>query len=1069
MHGERTTSEEENMKVRFLMPTHLIPHIQLKVNSERVFMGLPEQVKRETFKNDSPFEHFYDRPNCLVKTDKDYIVTTNCWLPSELLSKSNSSKTFVDVCPPDIPKYQCPLASDDPAHWLFSEKTAKHFGFYPPTCPKDLQEVLEGSHMMTEADVKMVEARENFEFENPEWKYHPIGLENKSNRSCPLNAMVRFLTTGSALNDFVMSAMSELKKVTRNLLNTETIAETPLLVSYVYTLKELRDTCNLKDSLRRSISTEVMRTAFQFSTRGETSILSTNDFEDCSAYLQHFFDKIHHEIVKIRGSNFGYHNKDVISKMFRNVSMVTNSCSIHSYSKQERIEHTNAPWFQMLNLPFDFTKDMLGSMTYNRHSIEEMRDNPKIHLYDFIELCNDDAGGYFEDDHRCCNVSQSEYKNQFPHKVKMPCKPRKKTTYEYQSRYLVFSIIRYAQEVSNKKLTKPLRNFRVTVPSELPIWADGNKTKYKFVSAICYEGTDSERGHYYNLLTSGNHFIKCSDEGTQSIDQEAFNDLLQTSSVLVLYERMTNQGHIIMTGNDGNSSQLDSMKQEGVFTDSKSSEIEFQEHNTDSMKLENCFEYPLLNMLNANCKNINAVESHKMTTRYGAMKRSAAPTERESEKGLKQRKLYDSSSSTNKVSDHGDFVDLYNEDSSNDDSDEETNFDHIDINIFSDDEQNDGIGIPIILGEHQYLIPFHDGEKWSIEDQPCLYCSQYTSNVLAATTHVCRSCFKNPAYESKKLKEKAISTEFNLKRQCSSCGEVVKTDNEAYHLIGNFMVCASCVAQTKCKCFLCTGYFGEKLNNVKKSIFDKSPPKNDKSIMERDLTTDEAEIFKDLLVDKQFSIKVVGQHNGMCLMKKDVSDTMRILQNEKQGSLDTTKWYMTEGFMKYYLSMLNVNREDPSFSAHYCSGNITLIECLKQVTIIEGMTHLFVNQYNGKFYIVFKISFDDNDTIHVSFFDPLNTSKKGTSVLKRLKAAFEADGNFNTNWNLSLDNNNKYGDKIRDANQVRKFLKWHNGVFVCIYVLNSLYNLNLTIEEDNLTKCYYQIILSTLTGIQVYH
>ena len=116
-------------------------------------MGLQEQVDEKTFCKESPFEHFYDRPNCLVTTDEDYVLTTNCWLPSELITKGDNSKTFVDVCPTKFQKYQCPVASDNPAHWLFSERTAEHFGFYPQKCPKNIQQLLEGSHMVTESDL----------------------------------------------------------------------------------------------------------------------------------------------------------------------------------------------------------------------------------------------------------------------------------------------------------------------------------------------------------------------------------------------------------------------------------------------------------------------------------------------------------------------------------------------------------------------------------------------------------------------------------------------------------------------------------------------------------------------------------------------------------------------------------------------------------------------------------------------------------------------------------------------------------------------------------------------------
>ena len=108
-------SDEEKLEVktRFLAPMNLFPHIQLKVNSERVFVGLQEQLDEEAFLHESPFERFYDRPNCLVRTKEDFVITTNCWIPKEILCNEDNG-TFVNVSKPAYPKYIPPTESKNP-------------------------------------------------------------------------------------------------------------------------------------------------------------------------------------------------------------------------------------------------------------------------------------------------------------------------------------------------------------------------------------------------------------------------------------------------------------------------------------------------------------------------------------------------------------------------------------------------------------------------------------------------------------------------------------------------------------------------------------------------------------------------------------------------------------------------------------------------------------------------------------------------------------------------------------------------------------------------------------------
>ena len=223
-------------------------------------------------------------------------------------------------------------------------------------------------------------------------------------------------------------------------------------------------------------------------------------------------------------------------------------------------------------------------------------------------------------------------------------------------------------------------------------------------------------------------------------------------------------------------------------------------------------------------------------------------------------------------------------------------------------------------------------------------------------------------------------------------------------------------------------------------------------------------IIKTVMEDTELGIQVLGQHNGLTLMKKDVANTLRSLQNSSISQL----YYMNEAFMKYYVSLLNVNKEDPGNVVHYCSGNINLIELFKDISHIDGMIHLVVHQFNGRYFIVFKIHLKEGNKVHVSCFDP-QSKNKGKATMMKFKTVFDKDDELSKKYTLELDLTNKTGDLLGTEQGIRFFKEWHNGIYVCYFLLNSLYGTNISIHDGKLKMCYYKLVLSMLTGIQLYH
>ena len=532
--------QTQGMEYGAVHPRFCFGKATLRVNSEdRTWYGSATQLAalKPEGKSDriSPYENYFEKPNihCSIQSSRyQSFSSVNSWSHDAILKTDKTG--FADYGKLGNGRFK----TYDLKKLQISSPYVRDLGYPPRKAPSEYGNNCQTLCPFTHKDFDP-EA-----FRTTSMIVLPVGFRNKTRTRCGMNAMFRLLLQFDELFVFIRKLHDDISVTVKReeVPHSKFISTYPLLTVVAHTMVNIQIAeCQLERE-NKVIELNEMTKMFEIVTSDNKNYsLDTSQFQDSTQYLITFLTQLEKEARR-----FHKNNKERVAQlegMFKNEHEFLHSCCVHTDLKIHKRERADDAWFHELKIP---TPDQKLGNFENLTSFEIRRDDLGnilcLNLLDLIVLHNNNWNTIHEDGK--CSKAQSRLAlgNQnigFKLKPTKPCELREEYSYRYDSKYLMFSIIRYKGKVERRGTTSRVqtvyRNINVNIPGDLLIMkSDPTCSRhFKFLGAICHVGN-----HFVNLMIHQGKFVQVSDEKFTFLDEVEFNKLLTEKAVLVSYENM---------------------------------------------------------------------------------------------------------------------------------------------------------------------------------------------------------------------------------------------------------------------------------------------------------------------------------------------------------------------------------------------------------------------------------------------------------------------------------------------------------------------------------------------------